>query len=375
MIYISDKHNCCGCGACVQRCPKQCIAFREDEEGFLYPVVDGSLCIDCGLCEKVCPVLNQNEPKQPIQAFAAINPDENVREKSSSGGVFSTIGEKVIENGGVVFGAKFNDTWEVEHGYTVTKEGLEAFRGSKYVQSRIGDTYAQAEDFLKQGRRVLFSGTSCQIAGLYHFLQKEYENLITVDVVCHGVPSPKLWGDYLSTISPMDEINHISMKDKAKSWRGYYITINSKRKSISERATQNKFGLAFYPLNLSLRPSCYQCPAKSGKSRSDITLADYWGVEKLIPNMDDNKGTSFVCANSEKGIALLQALALNITKADYAASIPFNACLERSTIEPEKRSIFWQDYQRRGIDALLALKPLKTNIVKRIIKRIVKRKK
>ena len=374
MINIFDKHNCCGCGACAQRCPKQCISLKEDEEGFLYPVVDAGICIDCGLCEKVCPVINQNKTKHPLKAYAAINPVEEIRSKSSSGGIFTAIAEKVISEGGVVFGARFDDKWEVEHSYSETREGLDVFRGSKYVQSRIGKTYQQVEEFLENGRKVLFSGTSCQIAGLKHFLQKEYEYLVTVDVVCHGVPSPKLWREYLSTIAPTSKITHISMKDKAKSWRGYNITINGKEKTFSERASQNKYMLAFYPYNCSLRPSCYQCPAKAGKSESDITLADYWGVEKLIPEMDDNRGTSFVCANTEIGDRLLQSLSYKSVLANYTASVPYNICIERSTKEPAMRASFWSDYQNRGIDALLALKPKKSSILKRFLRRIIKQK-
>lgn len=193
MIHITDKSKCCGCNACVQRCPKQCIAMREDEEGFLYPKVDVAVCIDCGLCEKVCPVINQNVPKEPLQVFAAKNKNEDQRLRSSSGGVFILLAENIIKQGGVVFGARFDKNWEVEHGYAETLEELEPLMRSKYVQSRIGNTYKEAEMFLKQGRKVLFVGTSCQIAGLHKFLRKEYENLLTVDFICHGVPSPGVW--------------------------------------------------------------------------------------------------------------------------------------------------------------------------------------
>ncbi len=152
MIEIVDKHNCCGCSACVQVCPKRCISFNEDEEGFRYPLADKELCIDCHLCETVCPCLNQNETRKPLIVYAAINPDEEIRKKSSSGGVFSMIAEVVIGEGGVVFGARFDDHWEVVHDYTETKDGLVAFRGSKYVQSRIGDSYIKTRDFLKLDR-------------------------------------------------------------------------------------------------------------------------------------------------------------------------------------------------------------------------------
>lgn len=197
MINIKEKHNCCGCSACVQVCPKQCISMSADNEGFLYPQIDTAICIDCGLCEKVCPVINQNEPREPLAVYAANNNNEDIRLKSSSGGIFTLLAEQIISEGGVVFGARFNENWEVVHDYTEAIEGLEPFRGSKYVQSIIGDNFIKAKQFLTDGRKVLFSGTPCQIAGLKKFLRKEYENLLTVEVVCHGVPSPMVWRDYL----------------------------------------------------------------------------------------------------------------------------------------------------------------------------------
>ena len=208
MIEIKDKKDCCGCSACVQRCPKQCITLKEDNEGFLYPIVDKKTCIDCGLCEKVCPILHQGEPQKPLKVYAAKNLNEEIRRQSSSGGIFTLLAEQVIQEGGVVFGARFDENWEVKHDYTETIEGLAVFRGSKYVQSRIEDNYKKAEEFLKQGRKVLFSGTPCQIAGLKRFLRKEYEELLTVDFVCHGVPSPGVWRKYLKeTVARMCDKN------------------------------------------------------------------------------------------------------------------------------------------------------------------------
>lgn len=371
MIIIKNKKNCCGCATCVQLCPKQCISLIEDEEGFLYPKVDTDVCIKCGLCEKACPVLNQGVPKQPLYAYAAINRDKDIRLKSSSGGIFTIIAERVIVEGGVVFGAQFNDKWEVEHNYTETFEGLQVFRGSKYVQSRIGESFIIAENFLKQGRKVLYSGTPCQIAGLNLFLRKPYDNLLTIDIVCHGVSSPKIWREYLTTVSQVKDIQRISMKDKVNSWREYNLTIKKKGSTMSERASKNKFMLAFSQ-NLSLRPSCYNCPAKAGKSCSDITLADFWGIEKILPIMDDGHGTSLVCAHTEKGNTYLKSPSIKMVHVNYGDSIPFNACIERSTTEPVTRKVFWESYQSNGISTLYSLKPQKDSIIKRILRRIVK---
>lgn len=219
MIEITNKAECCGCEACVQRCPRHCISLRPDDEGFLYPHVDLSLCIDCHLCEKSCPIVNA--PKAditPVECYAAKNPDSNVRHLSSSGGVFTLLAQKTILEGGVVFGARFNENWEVIHGYSDTLEGINAFRGSKYVQSHIAESFILAGKVLKEGRKVLFSGTPCQIAGLRRYLGKEYSNLLTVDFICHGVPSPGVFSRYLeeTTGNKDTRITDIQFRDKTK---------------------------------------------------------------------------------------------------------------------------------------------------------------
>lgn len=373
MINISDKHNCCGCSACAQRCPKQSITMHEDDEGFLYPYVDSSTCIDCGLCEKVCPVLNQSAERRPLECYAAKNADETVRSKCSSGGIFIPIATSVIKEGGVVFGAKYNEKWELVHASAQTLQEIDSFRGSKYVQSKIGTTFIEAEQYLKEGRKVLFSGTPCQIAALHKFLRKDFDNLITVDVVCHGTPSPMVWRDYKSQL-PMDGVKEIRMKDKSTGWRSYSFSLFGEdgTPTFSERASTNKYLMAF-SRNLTLRPSCFRCPAKAGKSGSDITLADYWGIEKLLPSMDDNKGTSFVCANTDNGVFLLKALDTLLTPANYDASAPYNSCIYLSTSEPQDRSEFWKNYSCQGVQALFTLNPIKQNIIKRIIKRIIRK--
>lgn len=321
MIEIKDKSQCCGCNACVQRCPKQCIAMCEDEEGFLYPEVDEAICIDCGLCENVCPVINQADARIPLQVYAAKNTDEKIRMHSSSGGVFSILAEQTIKQGGVVFGARFDENWEVKHDYTETIDGVSVFRGSKYVQSKTGDTFKQAEQFLKQNRKVLFSGTPCQIVALKRYLKKEYENLLLVDFICHGVPSPGVWRKYLkqvialtcdkNTVSShlkllLSERNAlvegISFRDKRLGWQKYSFSLtlsttdesgNKNTVSLSESLNENLFMRGFLA-NLYLRPSCYACPANKGKSGSDITLGDYWGISSLMPDYDDDKGISAI---------------------------------------------------------------------------------
>lgn len=370
MIEIKDKKGCCGCHACASICAKHCITMNADEEGFLYPVVDNEACTDCGLCEKVCPVINRNESRKPLKVYAAKNKNEEIRRQSSSGGIFTLLAEKVINEGGVVFGARFDENWDVIHSWADTIEGIAAFRGSKYVQSTIGDTYREAKEFLKQGRKVLFSGTSCQIAGLKKFLRKEYDNLLTVDVVCHGVPSPKIWREYLESLH-ISNIGTISHKDKATGWRGYSFSVKDTEGKVvyTEKASENKY-LSAFVRNLILRPSCFLCPAKEGKSLSDITLADYWGIEQLVPQLDDNKGISFISCNTQMGTMIVDSLKLISVETDYQKSVPYNSCIVQSTNEPIERQNFWTSYTKEGIKALPRVK--KKNLLKRIIKKILR---
>jgi Coenzyme F420-reducing hydrogenase, beta subunit len=218
MIKILDKKECCGCEACIQVCPKQCIVFDEDSEGFRYPKVDESVCIDCGACKRTCPILSPYENRKPLSLQAAINPDISIRKQSSSGGLFTMLAERVIRDGGVVFGVRFDKDWQAVFDYTESIDGLAAFRGSKYVQARVGNAFTCVKDFLKEGRKVLFTGTSCQVAALRHFLHLDFENLLLVDIVCHGVPSPKVWRLYLNEVTQnaVRAISDVQFRNKNK---------------------------------------------------------------------------------------------------------------------------------------------------------------
>lgn len=369
MIQITNKQDCCGCSACVQRCPKHCISLQEDSEGFLYPYVDELACIDCGLCEKVCPMLHQPvEERKPFAVYAAKNKNEEIRMSSSSGGVFTALAEEIIREGGVVFGACFNADWKVVHGYTETISGLSRFRGSKYVQSWIGDAYIQAEAFLKAGRKVLFSGTPCQIAGLKNFLRKDYTNLLTVDVICHGVPSPGVWHEYLkeeiaslrngkNTVfsRPVHEkdvfVERISFRDKTLGWKKYsfaltFSMVNGSGKKISfyshTSLNENLF-LRGFLADLYLRLSCYACPIKCGKSGSNLTLGDFWGLQDVYPELDDDKGMTALLVNDIHGKELLENIQLDLWQTDYESVFKNNPSLEKSVIMPNRRKSFYAD--------------------------------
>lgn len=347
MIIIKSKYDCCGCGACAQRCPHNAIELTQDNEGFLYPQIDESICIDCGLCERVCPIINQELPSEPIKTFAAKNNDENIRQQSSSGGIFTLLATKVINNGGVVLGAIFNAKWEVEHDYTDTIEGLAKFRGSKYVQSKIGNNYILAEEYLKDGKQVLFSGTPCQIAGLKRFLRKEYENLICVDIICHGVPSPFIWQKYIEQYNPT-ELSSISFRDKTNSWKRYEVVIRQEKKTIIRENIDKNIYMKLFLSDLCLRPSCSNCNSKSGKSKSDITIADFWGIQHLYPDFDDDKGCNLVLINSEKGLNLFNKLECDKIETDFNTAIKYNPSYIKSVAEPKYRKYFFKNFEKYG---------------------------
>lgn len=329
MIQITDKHDCCGCEACAQRCPRQCIAMRVDHEGFLYPEVDVSHCINCGLCEKVCPQLNVKKEDTSLQIVAAKAKDSEVQMHSSSGGLFSLLAEQTLQENGVVFGARFDNVWQVVHDCTETIEGLAPFRKSKYVQSRIGDAFRKAESYLKAGRKVLFTGTPCQINGLRLFLRKDYENLLAVDIACHGVPSPKVWSRFLKEYVSDELLQHVAgvdFRDKTDGWEDYRFTVtiedDGKQTKLSEKAGQNIFMRAFLS-HLIMRPSCEYCRAKEGHL-SDLTIGDFWGIAQSLPQFYDKRGVSVVVVRSLKGAKALENLKIDQIPAVMENVIPYN---------------------------------------------------
>ncbi|MBR2023694.1 MAG: Coenzyme F420 hydrogenase/dehydrogenase, beta subunit C-terminal domain [Clostridia bacterium] len=309
MIEIINKSQCNGCHACASVCPKQCISMQTDNEGFLYPQVDSSKCTRCGLCEKICPVLHKKPIDETMlpKAYAAYNIDEEIRMQSSSGGLFTLFATAIIHRGGVVFGASFHDDFSVEHSFTESVEGLAKFRGSKYVQSKIGDSYKQAETFLQQGRWVLFTGTPCQIGGLYAYLRRDYDTLLTQDIICHGVPSPLVWQKYLDEKRKENKtISAVSFRDKEKGWKQFSMAITFANGIRYSKTLGVDSMMRVFLSDWCLRPSCHDCAYKTKNRHSDITLADYWGIEKVHLEMFDDKGTSLLLVHTPKGEAFLR---------------------------------------------------------------------
>lgn len=353
MINIVDKHNCVGCRACEQICPKYCISISPDSEGFIYPIVDTDKCIDCHLCEKVCPVLISADAKDPLMSLGCKAKSEEIQLKSSSGGIFSIIAQQILSNNGLVYGAAFDDDFRVKHLRVDNIVNIDSIRRSKYVQSDTSDTFKFVKTDLEAGRLVLYCGTPCQIKGLKLFLRKQYENLITVDFVCHGVPSPKVWQDYLrglsKTVSSGFSLELVNFRSKsAGGWHNYALEFLFKDKTgrVSTKV-QHPRDNPYYQLffqNISLRPSCYKCPAKGFSSGSDLTLADFWGVQKVAPEFDDNNGVSLVFINTERGKCLIDSLSIERLEVDVASATKSNPSVYHSVAEPSRRVQFFKKY-------------------------------
>ena len=313
MIHIEDKKECCGCWACYNACPKHCIGMKEDEEGFRYPVVDASLCIDCGLCEKVCPVIHADKADTPHaqQGFLAQHKNEDIRKESTSGGAFTAIASWIIRQGGIVYGAGYRKgTFIVEHQGVETEKDLSVFRNSKYVQSNVMNTFKEALGHLKAGRWVCFSGTPCQIEGFRSFLRgREYEKLVCVDLVCRGIPSPRILTRYIEAQQALigGEFTNVLFRDKHYGYHysSFSIYNKEKGKDYHKGVDSNAYLRAFFN-NLSDRPSCYDCRFKKRYRRSDLTLWDCFPIEKFTKQMD-GKGTTRVLVQSEKGEMIMNA--------------------------------------------------------------------
>ena len=370
MISILKKEECCGCGACVNACHNNVIKMLEDKEGFLYPVIDGDKCVDCGLCKKVCPVINkQNNIEYETCYLAVKNKDEAVRRQSSSGGVFTAIASKIIEKNGVVFGVGFNDKLTVEHFAVEQVESLNKLRGSKYLQSNTKDSYKKIKELLKNGNQVLFSGTPCQVAGLKSFLGKDFDNLYTQGVVCHGAPSAKIFRKYLDEIEQKQEskITKVNFRNKENGWKKYYVTFEFENgKVLSMPFFENPYMKAFLK-NLSLRPSCYDCNFKGDKLSADITLADYWGIEEVLPEFDDDKGTSLVIIHSEKGKKLFDSVCdcFEVVLTSESQAVNGNPSIVKSSYKNPNRNKFFKKVYDKPLDKTVD-KCSKSSIIRRI---------
>ena len=351
-ILIESKQNCCGCEVCANACPNDCIQFVTDSEGFHYPIVDESRCINCGACISVCQLANINRVEKILfnrEFYAAYNNNKEKRMRESSGGVFSVLAEEILKSEGTVYGVAMDDDCYGCSFRRVDKtELLEELYGSKYIQARTNHIYRRVKEDLAGGKKVLFSGTPCQINGLKCFLGKEYSNLYTIDCICHGVPSPKIWKEYIQYIEKKrgKKALHVNFRSKVRGWNSFSILVYSGNKKMYDATFRVDPYMRLMLEDIDLRPSCYYCASKDDRRLSDLTLGDFWGCEKYYPEMNENDcGTSAVVINTDKGKGLLNCVEdrLRICKIEYSQMIAKNHCYYESVSIPAVRGPFFSD--------------------------------
>jgi len=360
-MQITVRSKCCGCAACYSVCPVNAISMESDEKGFLYPSVNEQNCIKCGLCKKVCPVNHTFKKTIEPKVYAAVSKSLNVIRSSASGGVFFHLASQIINNHGVVFGAKLHDDLSIIHDFTERISGLPQFMGSKYVQSQIGKNYKIAKQFLDAGRQVLFTGVPCQILALRNYLQKEYDNLLAVNVICHSCPSPKVFKVFIEDIcqkASLHNIRYLTMRYKKSDPQGNiasnYFAIFDQIPQIDKNNSpvyksifyESSFGRGFGS-GIFARPSCFACPAKNLTSGSDITIGDFWGIEKYHPNLNSRAGVSLVIIETNKGARHFNTIATNfdLFKSTLEQAIEKNPRLVTPLVASSSlREKFWQEF-------------------------------
>ena len=345
---LEEKNKCFGCRACVNICPVNAISMQEDEEGFFYPVVNTEKCTNCGLCKKSCPSLNKsdvyNENTKEPECYALMADDET-RLVSSSGGAFSLFADWILEQGGYVCGVAFVEQ-KVQHIIINNKDDMYKLRGSKYVQSDTNTVYKEIKTLLIQNKLVLFTGTPCQVAGLNTYLGKKYDNLYTIDLICHGVPPQKVFDMYLDETLQKDDIfEHANFRDKKAGWTVYLTTTTTTGKRYYADSLHNDMYLQAFLNNMCLRPSCGTCPYTSTQREADITIGDFWAIERFDKSLNDNKGTSVVLLNNTKGQDILRKIQDKIsvcTKVPIEYASWYNITLKQPLKQHTNRKAFFR---------------------------------
>lgn len=336
-------NRCCGCAACANACAAGAIKMAENREGFLYPVINHELCVGCGACDRACPRLEE----YPM-AYAAMCNSSHIREKSSSGGIFHLLAEKILSQGGAVYGAAFDENFEVCHCRVDSIDDLEKLQGSKYVQSRIGEVFRDVKAQLATGKLILFSGTPCQCEGLVSYLGKPYKNLYVVDFICHGVPSPAVWRSYVKYVAGLKkdtQISHVFFRSKNLSWERYLLEFTFVNSSKYSNDLHTDIYLRGFLKDLYLRKSCYECTSRKLHRVSDVTVADFWGIQNVLPDMYDSRGTSLVLVQSEKGHRLFDGIDARISKVNFVEAIKGNSAYLWSPAVHLKREAFFKRFE------------------------------
>ena len=381
MKNVLEESKCSGCTACFNICPKNAITMIENKDGFKYPVIAQDKCINCGLCKKTCPVLNMTNSQSINKCYVGYAKDDNIKKASSSGGIFPLIANTVLNDNGIVIGASFDEYNKLKHIAITKVKDLDKLKGSKYLQSDLDNIFSYITQNINDNK-ILFVGTPCQVAGLKAFLKKDYDNLLCIDLFCHGVPSPKLFNKYIKELeeSNNDHVINYNFRDKSTGWDTYSNTIIFKNKKISELQTENDY-MKLFLSDIALRESCYHCNFKLGNKYSDITLGDFWGVQNYYPEMYDKKGVSAIIVNTDKGLKIFNDIVndLECKECKLEEIVNGNPSLVRSGLKPKCRDKFFKDINVMNVSDL-SKKYTKISFVnkffsklKKFIKRLIKK--
>lgn len=350
--------DCVGCGACANACPKNCLNMIADKNGFLHPEIKMVDCINCKACERVCPIINKKTKEdKPIPTYAVYSKNDDIRNSSSSGGLFYTVAKHIIENGGIVYGAAFDEDLYLSHKSVESLEDLHILQGSKYIQSDTKTCFKEIKNHLTANKIVLFCGTPCQVEALLCFLEKPYENLFTLDFICHGVPSPKAWQEYIKYQEKefSSKACSVSFRDKSIGWLSYSYKITfSNNCEYLQQSYKDIYSKAFIQ-NISLRKSCYNCKFKTVNRNSDITMGDLWGIKTILPLITDDKGVSVAFIQSEKGNYLLEQIKeqLWLQEISSDSAIENNPSMIKSVYEHNFRDYFFQNLGKKSYESLV----------------------
>lgn len=345
-LVQKNKGDCCGCYACKNICPVNAVVFDYDDEGFWYPTVKSGICVNCGKCVVVCPCINKPTNHSVKCSFACNIKNHSELLKSSSGGAFAEMARSVLRRGGFVCGAAFDDDFNVQHMIIESEDDLTKLRGTKYVQSKIGAVLLEIKELLENNKKVLFSGTPCQVAGLNTFLEKEYDNLITVDLICHGVPSPGIWQEYLKQLTNGDTLLEVNFRNKENGISNATIEFVFESGKVQKCSYAEDSFIKGFLKNYYLRPSCFECKFKGFNRCSDITIGDFWAVKEYYPDFNSQFGTSAVIIRTNKGLDLFESVSdnLNVIPVNEEHFAVWNECLLKSVKHTKKREDFYNRY-------------------------------